>query len=74
MKNNCENALVLFPVRVYDVSVRYKCLKSILASFTSRLTVEKNLGHTAFHTLIFFILSEEPPLPPGKQTTWPHIS
>ena len=59
MKNNCENTLVLSPARIYYVSVRFKCFKiDFLASYICSSTVEKNLGDTAFHTLIFFILSE----------------
>ena len=52
MKDNCENMLVLFPARVYYVSVRNKC-SNFLVSYICSSTVEKNLGDKAFHTLIF---------------------
>ena len=41
-------------------------------------TVEKNLGDTTFHTLIFLFLVndaiQESPLSPGKKKTWLHKS
>ena len=60
MKNNCENVLVLFMVRIYDASVSYKCLKSIffLVSYTSSLTVEKHYLTYGFPYFDIFILSE----------------
>ena len=79
MKKKCENTLVVLPVRVYYVSVRYKCFKIDFRRGTYVVQqLKKNLGDTTFHTLIFLFLVndaiQESPLPPGKKTTWPHKS
>ena len=53
MKKKCENMLVVFPVRVYYVSVCYNVSKSTFWRVICSSTVEINLGDMAFHTLIF---------------------
>ena len=48
-----------FRPEFFYVSAHYKCFKiDFLESYICNLTFEKNIGDTAFHTLIFFILSE----------------